>query len=323
MSYLRISQLSKNFGAVKALQKLDLQLEKGKTLAILGGSGSGKSTLLRLITGFELPDQGSIQLQEEALVSPQHFVKPEKRKLGLVFQNYALFPHMTVENNVLFGLHALSKGEAQKRLSEMLDLTDVAELKKRYPHELSGGQQQRVSLARALGPKPDLLLMDEPFSNLDEALKSSVRQGLKEVLQQENMTSILVSHDVRDAMHLADSVLILHQGKCLQIGTLNEVMHAPKSVAVAQYFGKTIVLPNPAKKAWGIPSEKEAFAYRDHLQVADTGWEVSLVSIRPSIGGFEATLDTGNGVSLDIQLPSKPLGNTLFLQLAAKHIFFA
>jgi len=195
-----------------AIKNFSLQLNQGEIIAILGESGSGKSTILRLLTGLEIPKSGRIVINGKKMVDDHTFIPPEKRGIGMVFQDYALFPHMTVEDNIKFGLRHMTKKQKQNRLDEMLDLVDLLDYKKRYPYELSGGQQQRVALARALAPAPSLLLFDEPFSNLDASLQIKIRDELKEILKRTNSTSIFVTHDQADAAALADRTVLIEKG---------------------------------------------------------------------------------------------------------------
>ncbi|MED1304277.1 ABC transporter [[Bacillus thuringiensis] serovar konkukian] len=189
------------------INTLSMSIDKGEIVGILGNSGSGKSTLLRLIAGLEYPSVGSITVAEKTIVDDNLFIAPERRGIGLVFQDYALFPHLTVEKNIKFGLHHLPRSEQQVRMLHMLELIDLKGYEKRYPYELSGGQQQRVALARALAPNPSILLMDEPFSNLDADLKEKIRGELKDILRKENMTCIFVSHDREDVRAVCDRVI--------------------------------------------------------------------------------------------------------------------
>lgn len=184
-----------------------MSMEQGEVVGVLGQSGCGKSTLLRLIAGLEAPDSGRIVIAGKTLVDQREFVNPEHRGVGMIFQDYALFPHLTVAENILFGLHRLTKEERTERLQEMLELVQMQEYGKRYPHELSGGQQQRVAFARALAPRPVLLLMDEPFNNLDADLKKKIREDLKDLLRAANITSILVTHDKEDADAICDRII--------------------------------------------------------------------------------------------------------------------
>lgn len=189
------------------IKDFSLQVEEGEIVAILGPSGGGKSTVLRLIAGLEEPVSGEIIIKDKIVVDENKFLPPEEREVGMVFQDYALFPHLTVYDNIRFGLHKLSKNEQKKRVHDVLRLVNLEEYEKRYPYELSGGQQQRVALARALAPKPSILLMDEPFSNLDGHLRGKIREELKEIIKNEKTTCIFVTHDREDVDAISDRVV--------------------------------------------------------------------------------------------------------------------
>ena len=204
------------------IDQFNVDIEDGDIVAILGSSGSGKSTLLRLITGLEIPSIGSIKINNEVMVDDKTFVDPENRKVGMVFQDYALFPHMTVYKNIGFGINKSTKTEKADRIDQVLNLVNLQEFKKRYPHELSGGQQQRVALARALAPSPRLLLLDEPFSNLDADLKNHIREELRTIIKQSKTTSIVVTHDKDDAKMMADKIIYLNEGKIERIEVLSK-----------------------------------------------------------------------------------------------------
>ncbi|MBH0329925.1 ABC transporter [Brevibacillus brevis] len=209
MTFFEVKNLTFGYasGNGSVIRDFSLQIEQGEVVGLLGNSGCGKSTLLRLIAGLESPKSGRIQIDGKVLVDQGQFVEPEQRGIGMIFQDYALFPHLTVEQNILFGLHRLSKAERIVRLKEMLVLVQLEGYGKRYPHELSGGQQQRVAFARALAPRPAILLMDEPFSNLDAELKMKIRDDLKRMLRAAKMTSILVTHDKADAETICDRII--------------------------------------------------------------------------------------------------------------------
>ena len=189
------------------LQGFNLSIQKGDCIGLVGASGCGKSTLLRLIAGLEPLETGSIILDAQVLSAPKLSVPPEKRHIGMVFQNYCLFPHLSVRNNIAYGIR--QRQHKKERVNEMLALIDMQAHADRYPYQLSGGQQQRVALARSLAPTPKIILMDEPFSNLDATLKQSVRQEVKAILQAENMTSIIVTHDLQDTEALCDDTVVL------------------------------------------------------------------------------------------------------------------
>ncbi len=202
----------------KIIKNFSLEISSGEIISVIGESGSGKSTILRLIAGLEIPESGIIKVKNRIMVDETTFINPEKRGIGMVFQDYALFPHKTVEGNIRFGLNALSSQKQKIRVEEVLHLVNLTAYKKRYPYELSGGQQQRVALARALAAKPALLLMDEPFSNLDRELQNKIRDELKILIKQTNTTTIFVTHDREDAKALADRIIILNKGEVVKTG---------------------------------------------------------------------------------------------------------
>jgi len=220
MAYVALEQITFRFSGRQpaVIDKLSFTVSRGEIVGVLGASGSGKSTLLRLIAGLEMPESGSISVDGRLLTNERIFLEPERRGVGMVFQDYALFPNMTVADNIVFGLHKLKRSMRLLRLEQMLELVQMKEYAKRYPHELSGGQQQRVALARALAPQPSVLLMDEPFSSLDAHLKASIRSELRQILQKANITCLLVSHDQADIEAICDRVLRIQES-----GRENEV----------------------------------------------------------------------------------------------------
>lgn len=241
---LQIEQLSRRYasGTAAAVDGVSFSLAKGELLALLGPSGCGKTTTLRLIAGFERADGGVVRLNGEEIT---HW-PPEQRGFGLVFQDYALFPHLTVAANVGFGLHRLPRGQARTRVEEMLELVGLAHLGKRYPHELSGGQQQRVALARTLAPAPALVLLDEPFSNLDAAMRVQMRQEVRQLLHHTNTAAILVTHDQEEAMVMADRLALMEQGRLVQIGQADAIYRQPATAFVAHFLGRANVLEGTA-----------------------------------------------------------------------------
>lgn len=218
--FVQIKDLAFNYkNSRKPLfENLSLGFKQGEVTVILGESGSGKSTLLRLIAGLEMPAKGSILIDRAVMNDSLRFVQPEKRGVGLVFQDYALFPHMTVEKNIKFGLHKMSRKQKQNRMEELLDLVGMEEYAARYPYELSGGQQQRVALARALAPNPSLIMFDEPFSNLDTKLQAQIRDDLKGIIKRTGITSIFVTHDEEDARAIGDRIVLMQGGKIQEAG---------------------------------------------------------------------------------------------------------
>ncbi len=231
--YLQTENLNKTYPTTKAVNNLNITVNQAETLALLGSSGCGKSTLLKLIAGLEPADSGKILLNNQDIT----YQSPQERGFGMVFQDYALFPHMNVENNIKFGLQKLDKTQKHKRIKEMLALVGLKGYENRAIHELSGGEQQRVALARALAPKPKLLLLDEPLSNLDRNLRENLKHELKIILKQLDITAIYVTHDQQEAFALANRVAIMRRGKILQIGPKAMVFSFPKNLWVANFLG--------------------------------------------------------------------------------------
>jgi iron(III) transport system ATP-binding protein len=235
--FLQVDRLTKHYGAHRVADGITFQLEKGEIGCLLGPSGCGKTTLLRSIAGFENIESGSIVLDGETVSGPR-FVPAEERRIGMVFQDYALFPHLTVAGNVGFGLAGMDSGRRQAIVRAMLDTVGLADSGHKYPYELSGGQQQRVALARALAPEPRLLLMDEPFSNLDVSLRESLSREIRSILKQRGITALLVTHNQHEAYAMADRIGVISCGTMHQWGTPHEVYHRPATVTVAGFVGE-------------------------------------------------------------------------------------
>jgi iron(III) transport system ATP-binding protein len=235
---LQLDGVSKWFGESQAVADVSLSLPQG-ILALLGSSGCGKTTLLRLIAGFEQPQTGSIEIAGRKVANNDCWIPPEQRRLGMVFQDYALFPHLTVAENVAFGLKKQEK-DAAKRLIELVGLTG---LEKRYPYQLSGGQQQRVALARALAPQPPLVLLDEPLSNLDVQVRLRLREEIRDILKVTGTSAVFVTHDQEEALAIADLVAVMSKGKLEQIGTPQEVYTQPSSRFVAEFVTGANFIP--------------------------------------------------------------------------------
>jgi len=238
---VEITALHKAYGATQVLRGVDLSIEAGTLTAVLGRSGSGKTTLLRLLAGFERADRGRIELGGRTVDDVRHCAPPEKRRIGYVPQDGALFPHLTVRGNIGFGLSR--PGRRTGRVEELLALTDLSEVGERYPHQLSGGQQQRVALARALAPNPDLILLDEPFSALDAALRASVRADVLAILRAASCTSILVTHDQDEALSMADHIAVLREGRVIQHATARELYESPADPQLARFVGEANLVP--------------------------------------------------------------------------------
>lgn len=241
---LKITGLRKAFGDQQVIDGIDLEVDQGEFVALLGPSGSGKTTMLRLIAGFEDADAGEIRLANRIIVRENISVPPERRKIGMVFQDYALFPHLSVRENVAFGL---PRGKARKeRVEEVLDGVGLRPWIDQMPQFLSGGQQQRVALARALAPNPTIVMLDEPFSNLDPALRVQVRADVRQILQDAGVTAILVTHDQEEALSTADRIAVLFDGQISQYAAPEEVYNRPATRDVAAFIGDAQFLPGVA-----------------------------------------------------------------------------
>ena len=236
---LAASGLTKSFGATAVLRGLDLEVPAGSLTAVLGPSGCGKTTLLRLLAGFERPDDGTVRLGERELAGPGAHIPAERRRIGLVPQEGALFPHLSVTANIGFGL---PRRRRAARVTELLELLDLAGLGKRHPHQLSGGQQQRVALARALAPAPEVILLDEPFDALDAGLRAQVRAEVRDALRRTGTTGLLVTHDQEEALSLADLVAVMRDGRVAQLAPPQVLYREPLDAEVARFVGEAVLL---------------------------------------------------------------------------------
>ena len=234
---IELKGVSKRFDDYDALTDVSLTVSEGALLTLLGPSGCGKTTCLRLIAGITTPDAGEIWLNGRLVASPSGSLPPEQRRVGMVFQDYALFPHLNVADNIAFGLRT-SRVEKRARVQELLALVGLQGLEQQMPHLLSGGQQQRVALARALAPEPDILLLDEPFSNLDAALRVQVRGEVRDILRRTRKTAVFVTHDREEALSLSDRVAVLFDGRVHQVGTPEQIYNQPVSAQVAAFVGE-------------------------------------------------------------------------------------
>jgi len=237
MMNLSFHNLSHSYGQTQVLQDISFTAHSGEILCLLGPSGGGKSTLLRLAAGLETLQQGHIKLNDQILAKPGAEPPPEDRSIGLVFQDHVLFPHLTVAQNLSFGLTHEPRQQRNDRVSELLDSMDLTGLDKRYPHELSGGQQQRVALARAMAPRPSVLLLDEPFASVDSTLRRALRQTTRNALKAAGTTAIVVTHDPEEAMQLADSIAIMAAGGIAQHASPQKIWQHPATLDVALLFG--------------------------------------------------------------------------------------
>jgi iron(III) transport system ATP-binding protein len=277
---LKLAQLTKRFGRDRApaVEGLTLAVERGEILALLGPSGCGKTTTLRLIAGFETPDTGRVIIGDRVMADAERglAVPPEERGVGVVFQDYALFPHLTVEDNVAFGLHSLSRDQRRQRVRAVLDLVGMLDLAGRYPHEVSGGQQQRVAVARALAPAPALILLDEPFSNLDADLRAQMRDEVEKVLRGTGITAVFVTHDQEEAFTIADTVGVLNEGRLEQVAPPEAIYHHPATPFVAEFVGAADFLPGIVTSE-GVVTEVGVFG---NVEGRELGEKVK-VMIRP------------------------------------------
>lgn len=265
---LRLDAITRQFApdALPAVCNVSLTMQPGELLALLGPSGCGKTTLLRLIAGFEQPQSGAIDIGQRSVTGANCWVPPEKRGVGMVFQDYALFPHLTVWQNIAFGLSEKPSSAIQQRVQETIALVGLEGMDSRYPHQLSGGQQQRVALARALAPHPFLVLLDEPLSNLDVQVRLRLRQELREILKAAGTSAVFVTHDQEEALSIADTVAVMRLGRLEQMGTPETLYKEPTSRFVAEFVTQANFLPaKPQGQYWetaigNIPTEQVIFA---------------------------------------------------------------
>jgi sulfate/thiosulfate transport system ATP-binding protein len=346
---IEIRDIAKKFGKFPALEKVDLEIRSGELIALLGPSGSGKTTLLRLIAGLDFPDRGSILFGHEDIAN--HPIR--ERRVGFVFQHYALFKHLTVFENVAFGLRVRKRSQRpdeaalRTKVMELLDLVQLSGLDQRYPSQLSGGQRQRVALARALAIDPRVLLLDEPFGALDAKVRKDLRRWLRELHERTGYTTIFVTHDQEEAMELADRVVVVNKGRIEQVGTPEELYERPSSAFVYEFLGNVNVLPGvldgdavrigparlPLTEPTVLPAGPVTVYVRPHdLRVAspqEPGLDVTVREVQRT--GANVHLRTqlaGHAESFDIELPhldpaarGRQAGDTLRVGLAAFRLF--
>ncbi len=292
---IRIEHANKKYGENTVIEDLSLQIKEGEFFTLLGPSGCGKTTLLRMIAGFNTIEGGLFYFKDKVI----NEINPAKRNIGMVFQNYAIFPHLTVEQNVAFGLKArkYSKSQIEKDTQEFLSLMQIAEYRSRLPERLSGGQQQRVALARALVIRPEVLLMDEPLSNLDAKLRVEMRSVIKEIQNKLGITTVYVTHDQEEAMAVSDRIAVMNFGVIQQVGTPQELYQRPVNLFVATFIGKTNILKAPLQVIEGIPNivfNKNYLVPMPHIYSFYKDQKVVSVSIRPE--EFTISEATENGI---------------------------
>ena len=237
---LQIQGISKSYGKQNVLRNFNLDIESGEIISVVGSSGSGKTTLLRLISGLEMPDNGQITLKNKIVSSDNNFVRPEDRDCSLVFQDYALFPNMSMRQNIYFGKNSESNKE---KIEQLIEITGIENILEKFPHQCSGGEQQRVALVRSLAIDPSLVLMDEPLSNLDYNLKANLALVIRNLLKKFKITAIIVTHDIMDAMEMSDRIIVIDKGEVMQNGLPNELYNNPQSKKIALLFGDTNFIP--------------------------------------------------------------------------------
>lgn len=270
---VEVKSVSCHYRKETVLEQLSFHINEGQIACLLGPSGCGKTTALRTIAGFEPVSEGEILLRGNIVSNSKKTIAPEKRKLGMVFQDYALFPHMNITGNIGFGLRKHSASKSRERVAELLAIVGLPDYQERYPHELSGGQQQRIALARALASKPDVILMDEPFSNLDVELREQLSHEVRQILKSLNTSALIVTHDQQEAFALADVIGVMRQGRILQWDTAFNLYHEPNHRFVADFVGKGVLMkgylvsPNSVATEIGLINGNRAYTWPKGTQV--------------------------------------------------------
>lgn len=309
MKQLSFDNISHSYRDMPSVSDVSFSLQKGEVISLLGPSGCGKSTLLRLAAGLEAPQKGQIIQDDVAISSPDYALDPAKRGVGLVFQNYALFPHLTVLDNVCYGLSGKRQDQVEIARQVMSDF-GIAQFANNYPNELSGGQQQRVALARAVSPAPELVLLDEPFSGLDTRLREHVRDKLLHVLRMKNIAAIMVTHDAEEAMFMSDKIVVLEKGRVAQIGSPLEVYRSPQSSFVATFFGEANQFSGIVKKG----KVDTILGAMDAPQFAD-GTAVEVVIRNENLNVFDTRQDGTSDVPFTI-METHLLGNSTLIHMS-------
>lgn len=306
-NYVELKNIYKSYGDFQASKDICFSIEKGKLVALLGPSGSGKTTILRMIAGLEHPDQGEIILDGKIV----NDVEASKRGIGFVFQNYALFRYKTVYDNIAFGLsvNRWRKEDIKKRVKELVSLVGLEGLEKRYPSQLSGGQRQRVAFARAIAPKPELLLLDEPFAAVDAKVRQELRTWLREMITKVGITSIFVTHDQDEAIEVADEIIITNRGRIEQIGTPKEVYSQPKRTFVAEFVGQPNVIENIGVLKGFESYSQKAVLRAEHVKICTVSeWHDKRISVEKGV--VKKVLFRGKEIELTVQVGNNTIVGT-------------
>lgn len=304
--YVELKNINKSFKDFKASNNVNFSIEEGKLIGLLGPSGSGKTTILRMIAGLETPDSGDIIIGGTRV----NDIPAGKRGIGFVFQNYALFRHMTVFDNIAFGLQVQKKDKKfiKTRVQELIELVGLKGFEKRYPHQLSGGQRQRVAFARALDPNPKLLLLDEPFAAIDAKVRKELRLWLKEMVEKLGITSIFVTHDQEEAVEVADEIIVTNRGTIEQKGSPIEIYKNPKTPFVAQFIGESTIIDNySALKGFDdIGDDSKAVVRPEFIQIGKDRDEISVPSAAET-GIVTSVSFRGNNIQIEVQVGENKL----------------
>ncbi|GAB5459569.1 MAG: ABC transporter ATP-binding protein [Henriciella sp.] len=306
-------EITKSFAGRTVVDQASLILNTGELTALVGSSGAGKTTLLRLLAGMEKPDSGTISNGETVLSTAQSIIPPERRRIGLVFQDFALFPHMTVTGNICFGLYQLPKPERLKTAKSWIDRLGLAERAEAFPHELSGGEQQRVAIARALAPVPVAILMDEPFSGLDPTLRDQARQVAIEAIREAGTPALLVTHDAAEAMAFADKICIINDGQIIQTGSSADLYQRPTSLAAAKALGRVLAVNKstlPTELQQTCPSTQTIYMRPEALEIDPKGKAEMILKTVKQVGPSMMLELDYNGTVFFAQSPAANLTYT-------------
>ncbi|SFC46078.1 ABC transporter ATP-binding protein [Pseudoalteromonas denitrificans] len=309
MSDLLIEHLNFDYQGNKVIDNLSLMIEKNEIVCLLGASGCGKTTTLKAIAGLIKPSEGFIKISNKTVNDKNVFIAPEVRNIGMMFQDYALFPHLTVAQNIGYGLLSRDKTFKRDRISEMLHLVKLEDLGERYPHQLSGGQQQRVAIARALAYKPSLLLLDEPFSNIDHQVRFQLIEDIRRIIKDQQVSAIFVTHSKDEAFAFSDKLAIMHQGEIIQQDTAKMLFHQPKAKMVAEFLGQGIYLDAQYQ---GGQCFKTSLGDVISTQAVDENKQKGSLYVRPQYLSLQAKSTESSGID-DVTILSKRFMGTRYI----------